>query len=87
MKSGNGSQELTRLATAYLTSAVFGIPFLIAVMVGVDGWTALTRGVIAAGIALIAAQFLAPPAIDVVLAALSRDEAKRRAALDEEEEQ
>ena len=84
MNSGNGSQELTRLSTAYLTSIVFGASFLIAIAAGVDGATALWRGVIAGGIALVAGNFLAPPVIDVVLAALARDEAKRQAELEEE---
>jgi len=86
MKSGNGSQELTRLAAAYLTSIVFGIAFLVAILSGVDGLTALWRGVVAGAFALVAANFLAPPVIDVVLAALSRDEAKRRAIIEEDDQ-
>ena len=80
MNSGNGSQELTRLAAAYLTSIVFGIAFLVAVFAGVDGLTALWRAVVAGALALVAAHLLAPPVIDVVLGALARDEAKRKAA-------
>lgn len=86
MNSGNGSQELTRIAAAYLTSIVFGASFLIAVAAGVDGATALWRGVVAGGIALIAANFLAPPVIDVVLTAFARDEAKRKTKLAEEDD-
>ena len=86
MKSGNGSLELTRLATAYLTSIVFGVAFLVASLSGVDGMTALTRAAIGAGAALIAGPLLAPPVIDVVLAAMARDEAKRRAEQAKEEE-
>lgn len=86
MNSGNGSQTLTRLAAAYLTSIVFGASFLIAVDAGVHGSTALWRAVVAGGIALVAAHCLAPPVIDVVLTALARDEAKRRAELAEEAE-
>jgi hypothetical protein len=77
--SGNGSHELTRLCTAYLTSIAFGITFLVAALAGVDGITALWRGVIAAGGALIAGNLLAPPLVDTVLNALARDEAKRQA--------
>jgi len=84
MNSGNGSQELTRLSAAYLTSIVFGGAFLIAMAAGVSGTTALWRGVVAGFIALIAAHLLAPPVIDVVLTALARDEAKRKAELEEE---
>lgn len=87
MNSGNGSQELTRLAAAYLTSIVFGASFLIAVAAGVDGSTALWRSVVAGGIALVAANFLAPPVIDVVLAALARDEVKRKADITKEDEE
>lgn len=87
MNSGNGSQHLTRLAAAYLTSIVFGIAFLTAMLVGVDGLTALKRGVIAGAIALIASHLMAPPVIDVVLSALARDEAKRQAALNKEDDE
>ena len=86
MMSGTGSQELTRLAAAYLTSIAFGVAFLVAVLVGADGLTALYRGVVSGGIALIAAHLLAPPVIDVVLDALARDQAKRQAELAENEE-
>jgi len=79
MKSGKTSQELTRLAAAYLTSIVFATSFLVASLSDVDGMTALWRSVIAAGTALVAAHLLAPPVIDAVLSALARDEAKRRA--------
>ncbi|MFT4515662.1 MAG: dihydrodipicolinate synthase/N-acetylneuraminate lyase [Planctomycetota bacterium] len=80
-----GSQEITRLSAAYLTSIAFGIAFLVAVFTGVDGLTALWRAVIAGGCALVAANFLAPPVVDVVLNALARDEAKRKASAEKEE--
>ncbi|MCB9877674.1 MAG: hypothetical protein H6835_08755 [Planctomycetes bacterium] len=86
MESGNGSAELTRLAAAYLTSIVFGVSFLAASLFGVDGMTALWRSVTAAGCALVAAQFLAPPVVEVVLTAMARDEAKRRAENDQEDD-
>ena len=53
MKSGTGSHELTRLATAYFTSIAFGLTFLIASAAGVDGGTALLRAVTAGAIALV----------------------------------
>lgn len=81
----SGSQELTRQATAYLTSLAFGVTFLVGTFAGVDGTTALIRSVIAAGIALVAGHLLAPPAVNAVLAALARDEAKRRAEVKEDE--
>jgi len=81
-----GSQELTRLTAAYLTSIVFGATFLIAVASGVDGATSLWRSVVASGIALLAANFLAPPVVNVVLDAFARDEAKRKAALEKEDD-
>ncbi|MFK7740446.1 MAG: hypothetical protein AB8H80_08980 [Planctomycetota bacterium] len=86
MNVGDGSQELTRLAAAYLTSVVFGVAFLVGMYAGVDGTTALIRASIAAGIALVAAHLMAPPVIDVVLSALARDEAKRQAEASKEDE-
>ena len=85
MKSGNGSQELTRLSTAYLTSIVFGVAFLVASATGSDGLTALWRAAACGACALVAGQLLAPPVVDVVLAAMARDEAKRAAERKEDE--
>ena len=79
MKSGTGSQELTRQLTAYLTSLAFGITFVVATFAGVDGMTALLRSVMTAGVALIFGNLLAAPLVDAVLTALARDEAKRQA--------
>lgn len=81
----SGSQELTRQATAYLTSLAFGVTFLVGTFAGVDGMTTLVRSVIAGAVALVAGHLLAPPAVDAVLTALARDEAKRRAEHKEEE--
>ncbi len=86
MKSGNGSQELTRLLTAYLTSIAFGITFLVASLVGVDGLTALWRSVTAAGVTLVVGRLLATPVVDTILSALARDEAKRQAAAPKEDD-
>lgn len=80
MKSGTARQDLQRQLTAYLGSVAFGAAFLIASLCGVDGLTALWRGVLALGAALVAGQFLAPPVVDAVLQAVARDEAKRLAA-------
>ncbi len=79
MKSGTGSQELTRQLTAYLTSLAFGITFVVATFAGVDGMTALMRSVMTAGAALVFGNLLAAPLVDAVLTALARDEAKRQA--------
>ncbi len=84
MKSGTGSQELTRQLTAYLPSLAFGITFVVATFAGVDGMTALLRSVMTAGVALIFGNLLAAPLVDAVLTALARDEAKRQA--DEKED-
>jgi hypothetical protein len=84
MKSG--SQELTRLLTAYLTSIAFGVSFLCASLAGVDGLTTLWRSVVAGALALVAGQLLAPPVVDAVLAALARDEAKRQASKPKEDD-
>ena len=86
MNSGNGSQELTRVAAAYITSIAFALAFLCAALSGVDGLTALWRGVVAAVCGLIGANLLAPPVIDVVLSAMVRDEAQKRAASEAEED-
>ena len=85
MKSGNGSQQLTRLLTAYLTSIAFGITFVVATFSGVDGMTALMRSVMTAGVALVFGNLLAAPLVDVVLTSIARDEAKRQAEKKEEE--
>lgn len=86
MKSANGSHELTRLATAYFASIAFGVTFLVATLRGVDGTTALLRSVAAAGVALVVGFLLAAPVVDVVLAALARDEAQKQAAKRKQED-
>lgn len=86
MKSGTGSHELTRLATAYCTSIAFGLTFLIASFTGVDGTTALWRSITVAAIALVLGYLLASPVVDAVLTAMARDEAKR-ATEDKEDDQ
>jgi uncharacterized membrane protein YagU involved in acid resistance len=80
MKAATASQELTRLLTAYLTSIAFGLAFLVATLTGVDGLQALWRSVVVGAIALVAGHLLAPPVVDTVLAAIARDEVKRKAA-------
>lgn len=84
MKSG--SQELTRLITAYLTSIAFGTSFLVASLAGVDGMTVLWRSVLVGGIALVAGQLLASPVVDALLAAAAREEARRLAEKPKEDD-
>jgi hypothetical protein len=79
MESGQGSQELVRIATAYFVSIAFGTTFLVASLAGVDGLTALLRAVLVGAIALVAGRLLSAPVVDVVLAAMARDEARRQA--------
>ncbi|MEO6593295.1 MAG: hypothetical protein ABIP94_00920 [Planctomycetota bacterium] len=86
MKSGNGSLELTRLATAYVASFAFGVTFLTASLAGVDGVTALIRSVTAGGIAMVLGWFLASPVVDAVLTAMARDEAERQAEAAKEDD-
>ena len=86
MKSGTGSHELTRLATAYFTSIAFGLTFLIASAAGVDGGTALLRAVTAGAIALVLGYLLATPVVDAILTAMARDEAKRLAETKKEDD-
>lgn len=87
MKAGTGSHELTRLATAYLTSIAFGLTFLVASAAGVDGGTALLRAVCAAAVALVVGYLLATPVVDAILTAMARDEARRRAELEKREQE
>ncbi len=84
MKSGTGS-ELARLLAAYLTSIAFGLTFLVASLAGVDGLTALWRGVVAGALALGASHLLAPPVVDAIVTAVAREEAKRQANKPKEE--
>jgi hypothetical protein len=86
MTDGSGSKELARLATAYLASIAFGLTFVTATLSGADGLTALLRGVVALLVACGAGPLLVPPIVDVVLAAMARDEAKRQAERQTEEE-
>jgi hypothetical protein len=85
MKSGTARQDLQRQLTAYVGSIAFGVSFLCASLLGVDGLTALWRSVLALGATLVAGQFLAPPVVDVVLQAIARDEAKRLAEQSKED--
>lgn len=86
MTSRSGSDELTRLTAAYVTSIVFGTTFLVAMLQGVDGTTALMRGVTAGAIALVAAHLLAPPVVNVVLDTLAREQARQQAETQEDED-
>ena len=86
MQEARGSQQLVRIATAYLASFAFGMTFLVANLTGVDGLTALFRSVVAMVAACVAGRLLIGPAINVVLNAMARDEAARQAAIEAEEE-
>jgi len=87
MTEGNGSQELVRIATAYLASFAFGLTFLVATLAGVDGLTALIRSVIALAVAIVAGQLLIATVVNSVLNAMARDEAKRQAEREASEEE
>ena len=87
MTEGNGSRELVRIATAYLASVAFGLTFLTATFCGTDGLTAVFRSAIAVLAACVAGQLLIPPVVETVLAAMARDEAKRQAEQQAEEDQ
>jgi hypothetical protein len=86
MKSGHGSRELTRIATAYVASLAFGVTFLVATLCGVGGGTALLRAVGVGAVSLVVGWLLAAPVVDTVLAAMARDEAERRAKQAAEDE-
>jgi hypothetical protein len=81
----SGSQELSRLSTAYATSFAFGLAFLAASAAGCDGNTALFRGVAAAIAAGVVGSVLAAPVVRVVLDAMARDAAAQRAKAEQEE--
>jgi hypothetical protein len=74
----SGSQELSRIATAYTASLAFGVTFLVALACGCELGSALLRASIVLGAAMLAGRLLSAPVVDVVLAAMARDEAKRR---------
>lgn len=64
-----------RRAAAYMVCTTFGLTFLISTFSGVQGNTALLRGVIVAAITLATSHLLLKPVIDVVLDAMARDRA------------
>lgn len=86
MTDGTGSQELVRIATAYVASIGFCITFLVATLCGASGLTSLLRGAMVAGAAVFAAPLLVSPVVHVVLDAMARDEAKRKSQKATEEE-
>ena len=71
----SGGRELVRMASAYLVCAAFGLTFLFSTLAGAQGTTALVRGVVVAGIALIVSRLLLKPVVDAVLTAMARDRA------------
>ena len=81
-----GSNEIGTRVAAKATGVAFAITYLWAVVCGVDGLTALTRAVIAAVATLGLAFLLCQPVVNVVLDAYARDEAKRRAEQQKEDE-
>ena len=85
MGKESGSQELSRIATAYAASLAFGLTFVVALACGCQLGSALLRASIVLGATLLAARLLSVPVIDVVLAAMARDEAKRRAEAEKRE--
>ena len=87
MGKESGSQELSRIATAYTASLAFGLTFLVALACGCELGSALLRASIVLGAALLGGRLLAAPVVDVILAAMARDEAKRRAEADKREAQ
>lgn len=85
MGKESGSQELSRIATAYVASLAFGLTFLVALACGCALGSALMRASIVLGAAMLAGRLLCAPVVDVVLAAMARDEAKRRAEVQKRE--
>ncbi len=75
----SGSHELSRIATAYAASIAFAVTFLVALAGGCNLGDTLFRSTIALGAGVILGRLLSPPVVNVVLAAMARDEARRRA--------
>jgi len=76
----SGSQELSRIATAYVASVAFGLSFFVATACGADGLTALGRGAVVVLLAMLGGRLLTTPVVNVVLDALARDQAKKQEA-------
>ena len=81
-----GSQELIRLAAAWLATAAFAVTFLAGQAQGVSASTALVRGAIVAGVAFLLGRLLMAPAVHAILAAMARDRAEALARIQQAEE-
>lgn len=80
-----GSRELGRRASAHVVALAFGATYLTATVAGAGPGDALLRGCTAAGVAMVVGALLCQPVVDVVLDAIARDEARRRAQQQEDE--
>lgn len=80
----SGSNEIGKRVASKATGVAFAITYLWAVLCGADGLTALTRASIAAAATLVVSFLLCQPVVGVVLDAIARDEARRRAEADKE---
>lgn len=81
----SGSAELSRIATAYAASVSFGLTFLLASATGSGVSTALWRGAVVIAVVVPLSRLLVKPVIDVVLDAMAREQAKKRAAAEKEQ--
>lgn len=80
-----GSVELVRLAAAWFATAAFVVTYLTGQVQGTTPETALIRGAIVAGLALVVGRWLLAPAVYTVLDAMARDRAAALAKAEADE--
>ena len=75
-----GTNDLARAATAYVACITFAGTYLLTIVLGADGLTAVIRGAVVAVATLLLGGFLLKPAISSILDAIARHEAMKKAA-------
>ena len=75
-----GTNDLARAATAYVACITFAGTYLLTIVLGADGLTAVVRGTVVAMATLLLGGFLLKPAISSILDAIARHEALKKAA-------
>ncbi len=75
-----GTNDLARAATAYVACITFAGTYLLTIVLGADGLTAVIRGAVVAGATLLLGGFLLRPAISSILDAIAGHEATKQAA-------
>ncbi len=72
-----GTNDLARAATAYVACMAFGLTYLLTVVIGSDGMTAVVRATVVAVVTLVVGRLLFRPLIASVLDAMAQHEATR----------